>query len=184
MDRELWRVMRTSGPHVLPWGLTRRYGPLTQMRWDPHPAPRGEHIDVGVLYAALDITTTLAEAFAATRCVETTAGNPHLVSWVPTRPLRLLDLTGGWALRNRAAHSLAGATKDTCRSWAREICTAFADLDGLCAVSTMTGHPSIVLFARAEDSIPDSPATSRPLTDPTVLLVLSVAAAEIGYSLL
>ena len=99
----LWRVHRTVGLHVLPWNLFRTYGPLTSMRWDPHP---GEHPAAGtggVLYAAGDIATCLAEVYQTTRLVDTGSGAPALTAWTPLRALRLLDLTGTWALRNTAS---------------------------------------------------------------------------------
>ena len=48
----------------------------------------------------------------------------------------------------------------------------------------MTGHPNIVLWNAAADSIPTMPAFSRPLTHPLVWSIAQAAAAEIRYRIL
>ncbi|MGH3414332.1 MAG: RES family NAD+ phosphorylase [Marmoricola sp.] len=178
----LWRVHRTTGVHVLSWDALRTWGPLPSMRWDPHPLPVGEHVD-GVLYAAPALETALAEAFATTRMVDTASFDPHATAWRPTRHLRLLDLTGGWALRNHAANALSAAPRSTCRAWARVIRATWPDLDGLWTPSTMTGDPTVVLWSPAGGTFPASPGFSRPLGHPTVRAVIRAAATAIGYSL-
>ncbi len=66
----LWRVHRTTGEHVRPWNELRTFGPLPSMRWDPHPGPQpADHPD-GVLYAASDVATSLAEIYQSTRVIE------------------------------------------------------------------------------------------------------------------
>ena len=42
----------------------------------------------------------------------------------------------------------------------------------------MTGHPNIVLWNAAADSIPTMPSFSRPLTHPLVWSIAQAAAAE------
>lgn len=180
----LWRVHRTVGLHVLPWNQFRTYGPLTSMRWDPHP---GEHPAAGtggVLYAAGDIATCLAEVYQTTRLVDTGSGAPALTAWTPLRALRLLDLTGAWALRNTASAALTAAPRVVCRRWARAIHTTWPDLDGLYVTSTMTGRPNVVLWQPAADSTPALPAFSRSLATPLVWSIAHVAATKIGYAIL
>jgi len=179
----LWRVHRAAGAHVLPWNALRRFGPLPSMRYDPQPPPPGESAE-GVLYATTDPTTGLAEVFQVTRLIDTVSFQPHLTAWAPTRPLRLLDLTGAWALRNSAAHALAAAPRNTVRSWVRAIRAAWPDLDGLWTPSTLTGRPNVVLFNPAADGFPPAPAFSRPLGHPVVRAIVARAAADIGYRVL
>lgn len=177
----LWRVHRTTGAHVLPWNALRNYGPLPSMRWDPHPDSRpGRHVD-GVLYAATDAATALAEVFQTTRLIDTRVGAPRLTAWEPTRPLRLLDLSGTWLIRNGASAALTVAPRATCRSWARATHLTWPHLDGLAVPSTMTGDPNVVLWNAAEDSLPESPAFSRALAHPLVWSIAQAAAARIGY---
>lgn len=180
----LWRVHRTAGEHVLPWNQLRTYGPLPSMRWDPHPGPSpGARCD-GVLYAAGDLATSLAEVYQTTRVIDTRAGTPTLTAWHPQRPLHLLDLSTTWLLRNSASTALLAAPRSVCRRWARAIYTTWPDLDGLYVPSTMTGRPNIVLWTAGADSIPMMPEFSRPLAHPLVWSITQAAAGEIGYTIL
>jgi hypothetical protein len=109
----LWRIHRTAGEHVLPWNTLRTYGPLPSMRWDPHPGAEPISTAEGVLYAAADIGTSLAEVYQTTRVIDTRAGAPTLTAWQPQRGLRLLDLSGTWLLRNSASAALLAAPRST-----------------------------------------------------------------------
>ena len=180
----LWRIHRTQGPHVLGWNQLRTFGPIPTMRYDPHPEPAGPSTE-GVLYTATSLATALAETFQATRVVDTRSFAPQLTAWTPTRDLRLLDLTGGWALRNGAAFSLATAPKSTCRAWARQIRATWPDLDGLWAPSTMTGDANVVLWNPAHTSLRAAPDFSRPLAEPTLHAITArIAQHELGYRLI
>lgn len=180
----LWRVHRTVGEHVLAWNRLRSYGPLATMRWDPHPQPLADH-ETGVLYAATDLATSLAEVFQTTRLVDTDSFAPQATAWRPTRPLSLLNLTEGWALRNGAAAALVAAPRSTCRAWARSIHATWPELDGLWVTSTMTGQPTVVLWDHAADSFPAAPEFSRPLADPTMRAIVErIARRELNYGIL
>lgn len=177
----LWRVHRTTGEHVLPWNALRTYGPLPSMRWDPHPGSvPGPHPE-GVLYASADIATALAEVYQMTRVIDTRTGTPRLTAWQPVRPLRLLDLSRTWLIRNGASAVLPAAPRSTCRRWACAIHATWPHLDGLTVPSTMTGGPNVVLCNAAADSIPESPSFSRALAHPLVWSIAQAAAEEIGY---
>jgi RES domain len=180
----LWRIHRTEGEHVLPWNTLRTYGPLPSMRWDPHPGLQPTSVTEGVLYAAADVATSVAEVYQTTRVIDTRAGAATLTAWQPQRRLRLLDLSGTWLLRNTASAALLAAPRSTCRRWARAIYTTWPELDGLYVPSTLTGRPNIVLWNAAADSIPTMPSFSRPLTHPLVWSIAQAAAAEIGYHIL
>ena len=196
LTEALWRIHPTQGAHAPRWNQLRTYGPVEHMRWDPHPPVEhmgwdpyppvvpSEHPDHGVLYAALDLTTALAEVFQTTRVIDTNASAPHLTAWKPTRPLMLLDLVNSqWALRNGAAAALTAADRSVCRFWAREIHAQLPTVDGLLVPSTMTGRPAVVLWSRASDSFPSAPGFSRPLAYPLVWSIARAAAAEIGYGI-
>ena len=90
-------------------------------RWDPHPEPPGDHPGEGVLYTAGDLMTCVAEVFADTRIIDTRCDTPVLQIWQATRAMRLLDLSGQWALRNGASAALDSAPRSTCRAWARAV---------------------------------------------------------------
>lgn len=178
----LWRVHRTTGEHVRPWNELRTYGPLPSMRWDPHPGRQPDHPD-GVLYAASDVTTTLAEVYQPTLRIDTRAGVPRLTAWEPTRPLQLLDLSGTWLLRNAASAALLAAPRSICRRWARAIYATWPELDGLHAPSAMTGRINVILWTASADAMPAAPAFSRPLEQPLVWSLAQAAAVEIGYQI-
>lgn len=168
---------------MLAWNAFRAFGPLTAARYDPHPCPSGEYPARGIAYAAADLRTAIAEVYQATRRVDTTTGAPHATSFTPTRPLRLLDLTGTWPIRNGAAHSLTAAPRPTCRSWSRTIHQQWDDLDGLWAPSTLTGAPIIALYSRAASAMPATPAFSRPLDATMLWTMVARCAADIRYSI-
>lgn len=177
----LWRVHRTVGEHVLAWNELRRFGPLPSMRWEPHPGPTPAPSDEGVLYASGDVATALAEVFQTTRLIDTRMSAPRLTAWQPTRPLRLLDLSGTWLIRNGASTALLSAPRSICRRWARAIRTTWPELDGLAVPSTMTAAQNVVLWGPAADVMPELPAFSRDLAHPLVWTLAQQAADEIGY---
>jgi len=150
------------------------------MRFDPHPDPLGEHDD-GVLYAAMDLATALAEVFQAGRAIDVRSFAPWVTSWTPVRNLALLDLTDTWALRNGAAPSLSSAPRSVCRAWSRAIRSSWPELDGVLTPSNMTGRACVVLWNPARDSFPSRPAFSRPLASPELLAVARHLATQIGY---
>jgi RES domain-containing protein len=178
----LWRLHRTAGENVIAWNALRFWGP-SHARFDPQQPPPGPS-DRGVSYAALDITTCLAELFQDRRAVDTVRGAPYLTAWRPGRTLHLLDLTGTWPIRNGASHLINTGPHDLCRAWARAIDSRWADLDGLWHVSAMTGEPEIALFTAAADTFPPRPLFSRPLSDPGTRGWVAAAAEQIGYDLI
>ncbi len=180
----LWRIHRTQGSRVLPWNQPRTFGPIPTMRYDPQPHPAATSTE-GVLYTATSLATALAETFQATRVIDSGSFGPQVTAWTPTRDLRLLDLTGSWALRNGAGFALATAPKSVCRAWSRQIRATWPDLDGLWAPSTMTGDANVVLWNPGRTSLPAAPDFSRPLAEPTVHAIASrIARQELGYRLI
>ncbi|MBB3037931.1 RES domain-containing protein [Hoyosella altamirensis] len=177
----VWRIHRTRGTHVLPWNSFREFGPVVSSRYDPHPPERGIHPGFGIMYTACSVRTSVAEVFQTTRRVNTMTGAPYLTSWMPVRPLKLLDLTQSWAVRNNAAYALTAAPRPTCRAWSHAIHQQWEDLDGLWAPSTMTGESMPVLYDRAAAAIPSAPDFSRPLSHPLVWSLIERAAETVGY---
>src|SRR5271166_4552927 len=73
----LWRVYFTGGAYPGAWNAFRYFGP-SESRFDHHePPPRVQAR--GILYAAGDATTCLAEVFQATRVIDRAASAPWLV---------------------------------------------------------------------------------------------------------
>lgn len=185
-DGPLWRIHAIGGPHPARWDEARTHGPL-DARWDPHPDPRGDHPDHAVLYAATDTTTSFGEVFWPRRVVDLGENQRQLTGWLPTRALRLLDLTDSWASRQGAAAALTAAPKATCRAWSRvihaELVLDGPRLDGIWAPSTITGRPVSVLFRPALDAHPTAPEISRPLSHDDLVVTVAEALDELGYGL-
>lgn len=176
------RIHGTAGPGAPAWHQLRHFGPLPA-RFDPHPTPTGHHADAAVMYVADAFDTALAEVFQATRTVSPSAPNrPYLTVWYATRSLRLLDITGTWAIRNGASHALNTGPHSVRRAWARAIAAHPARVDGLRYTSAMTGSPAAVLFLPAADGFPTLPTLSLPLDHPGLAHALHAAANRIRYT--
>lgn len=178
----LLRIYFRGGAHPAAWDAMRSWGPVSTCRFDPHPPPPGDHPSERVAYAARDLPTALAEVFQGTWVIDRRRDLPHLAGWTPTRPLRVLDLSGDWALRARATGQINAGARETCRSWARAIRARWPDLDGLRHRSTLTQDATCVtLWAPAQDAFPAAPTLDRALDDPAVLPWLLGAVDRIGY---
>lgn len=181
----LFRLHRVFGRHPSRWNEFRTFGPITNCRWDPHPEPAGECPERGVLYAAGDPTTALAEFFQAHRMIRLT-DSVMITGWKPTRPLRLLDMSTNWPIRNKAGRALSHAPRSTSRAWARAIIAQVPDNDdGLVSDSTLTGRPSsaFALWPTSANSFPTDPEMSLPLDSPALSAVIAKAAEEINYAI-
>ncbi len=180
---ELWRVHFAGGRRRTSWDTFRHYGPVTSSRFDPHlPPPRVQ--DRGVLYAADQITTCVAEVFQATRVIDRVLREPWLTGFRLTRPVALVDCTGAWPTRAGASMNLNSGPRNRARAWARAIYQALPDAEGLYYGSSMfANQPSVALFERAEDAISATPTFHRPLAHGGLTPHLRVAAGRLGYSL-
>lgn len=176
----LVRVIRTQGDYLVPWNDLRRYGPLAGMRWEPHPPPAQAHSKIGVSYQAADLATALAEVWQSTRIIDTATQAPTAFIWTPTRPLRLLDVTGTWPLRMGAAAALTAAPRPVCCAWARQIRASLPYLDGLHAHSTMTGASTVALFTA--EAFPAAPDAVIPLDSDLGVALSELIAEHIGYA--
>ena len=58
----VWRIYNLGGAHAGAWNRFRRWGPVPNMRFDPHSPPPREQ-SRGVLYGALRVYTCFAEVF-------------------------------------------------------------------------------------------------------------------------
>src|SRR5271170_3478453 len=75
----LWRIYFAGGAHPATWGGFRFYGP-TNARFDHHARPPSVQAR-GIIYAASDLVTCLAEVFQATRVIERASGDPWIVGF-------------------------------------------------------------------------------------------------------
>jgi hypothetical protein len=183
-SEQLFRIHATSGRHPSRWNHLRTWGPANS-RWDPHPLPPGVHPRHGVLYAATDTSTAFGEIFQEDRTIDLREDDRYLTGWRPTRPLRLLDLTDTWPLRNGATADLSTADKETCRGWGRaihdQLSLGTSEVEGLYTRSTITGRPVVTLFAAAVDSLPAAPEVSRALSHADLVLIVEQAKVDTGF---
>jgi hypothetical protein len=181
----LWRVYKTRGGYPQAWDELRHFGPVDDMRFDPHPLPQGIHSDSGVLYAATLPHTALGEVYQETRHIQRAFQGNAIVSWTPTRPLALLDLTSNWPVINGGAASMQMDDKEHTREWAHAIDLQFgADIDGLAHRSSINDQPMVTLFARTErvPAFPARPAFHAMLIDPSADMIVDLAVQELGFT--
>lgn len=178
----LYRVYFQAGPHPTRWNQLRHYGP-TLARFDHHELPPRvqQH---GILYAARQPVTALAEVFQARRTIDASAGEPWLLGFRLARDLRLLDLTGAWPTRAGASMALSSGPRPRARRWSRAIYGAYPAAEGLWYPSSMHANaPAVALYERGADALPAAPVLHRALADPILQVVLENAALELGYGL-
>lgn len=168
------------------WNELRWHGPIRSNRWDPQAGPLSVRATAGVSYVGTDYATAFAEVFQGDRAITLTADRA-LSGWRPSRPLELLNLTGGegagdWAVRHGASASLPQAPKSTCRAWARAILGQLGErIDGLLVPSTVTGDPMVVLFPRSTTAFPTAPSFSRTLEQADVLTLAVRVRNRLGW---
>lgn len=181
-----WRVHRTEGEHILAWNALRTFGPV--LRFDPHPLPKGEHVQHGVWYGASTPCAALGEAYQVDRTIDRERGRPYLTGLSFTRPLTLLDLAadsqGAWATRAGGTFAISTAPHTVTQQWARHIREAFPDLDGLRYNSRFAGDPCLALFTPATSAMAARPRISLPLAHPDLASRIASAAKRLGYGVI
>src|SRR4051812_14044998 len=165
------RIYTPGGRFPSRWSDLRFPGP-TLSRFDHHdPPPRLQ--SKGILYAAADATTCLAEVFQGTRMVDRHGGDPWLVVFELARDLVLLDLTGAWPTRVGASMAIHSGPRPRAQRWSRVIHASYPKLDGLLYCSSMhANRQAVALYERAHNAMPEAPVFHRALSDPALLPML------------
>ncbi|MCI9889348.1 RES family NAD+ phosphorylase [Micrococcales bacterium 31B] len=180
----LWRAYATGGAHPQAWNSLRHFGPAPGMRFDPHPLPQGHHDHVGVMYTATLPTTSLAEVFQSSRVIERSLDARAMVSWRPTRTLKLLVLTTNWPVLNGSAAAMMMDAKHNTQPWARAIHEHLRnDIDGLYHLSSLTSQPLVTLFSGAvsNPSFPARPDFNVLLAARAADIIIDQATRDLGY---
>lgn len=195
----IYRIFRTGGAHPVSWPTFRDYGPLIGGRFDHHVPPKGSSTARAMLYGAANvgdkaanvgdeaaIATCLVEAFQATRVIDRSDLTPYLAAFIPTRPLRLLDLRHNWPARAGTTGALNAGPHSRSHQWSRKIYATYTDLDGLLYPSAVAGigGANVALYERATDAMPRQPLLNEPLTHVALALPLRRAADRFGFDLI
>ena len=185
-DDALWRVYYRASAHPAAWNKLREFGPVEDMRFDPHPLPKGVHPGIGVTYAASSSQTALAEAFQE-RLIDRRDMHPAIAGWVPTRPLTLLDLTSRWPVLNKGAAAIMMGDKEYTQAWARAIEYQLRDeIDGLYYLSSVDSQPCMALFTRTQrvNAWPARPDFAVALSDPALKPIMADMVEEYDYKVI
>ena len=184
-DVILWRIFRRGGAHPTTWNQFRYWGPVTTARFDHHlPPPKLQNR--GILYAATQVITSVAEVFQDGRSIDVALGDPWLVGFTLSEPVALLNLTGEWPTAAGASMNMtSSAARGRARRWARVIYGAYPQITGLWYGSSMHANtPCIALFDRAEHAMPQAPRVTLPLSDPRLDGDLRSFAYRLRYRLI
>ncbi len=187
------RVYRRGGAYPTLWNAFRFFG-LTSARFDHQLPDEGggpSEQQRGVLYAATDIVTALAEAFQQGRTVNRLANRPWLVSFALASELTLLDLTGTFPISVGASMKLASGPTLYSQNWSRGFYECYPGVHGLYYFGSLTNRPVMALYERAlyeraldAGVFPATPSVHRSLHDPLLIEPLRNACRTIGYDLL
>ena len=186
-DQPLFRIYKRGGNYPTLWNQFRHYGPLSRFdhhRTDEENEPRFE--DRGVLYAASDLPTALAEFFQHTRRrINRFDQHPWLASFRVPGEVQLLNLTDTYCVRAGASMKLVTGPFAHTQAWSRGFYDAYPEIHGLYYPSSMTNRPAFVFYERANTDalFPSTTQMHRALDSPVLLKPLVIAAQEIAYRL-
>ena len=179
----LFRIYRSGGRHATTWRHFRTFGPVRTGRFDHHPLPRDDHPDHGVLYAAFDVKTAVAEAFGDERMTDRVRDDPYIARFRLTRPVLSLDLASDWPTRAGGSQELSSGPRPTAQAWSRAIWEDLDEIDALLHPSSMHGGATnVALYERARSAIPDTPDRVLPLSLPAFEADLIRFATDLGYA--
>lgn len=181
----LHRVYRRGGDHPSLWNSFRYFGP-TAARFDHHLRDENGSArvqDRGILYAASDIVTALAEVFQEKRTVNRRVNHPWLVSCTLGCGLTLLDLTDTFAVKAGGSMKLVSGPTLYAQNWSRAFYAGYPDIRGTYYLSSLTNRPVTVLYERALSLGPFAPTPRfhRALDDALLIEPLRNACKDIGY---
>ena len=162
---DLWRVYSRGGDHPVRWNEMREFGPVSEMRFDPHRFGKGRmQPGIGVYYSATEAVTALAESYSRTKVIDRKTGTPAITRWTPERPLQLVDLTSTAVTHiSVAAVQMTGTTARS-RALARALYEQHgADIDGIYARSSVNNGTNVILFSRGVSAFPALPQVDSPL---------------------
>jgi hypothetical protein len=181
----LFRLYFRAGDSPGSWNTFRSFGPLASARFDHHPPPQGDHPHLGILYAAPEIKTCVAEVFQNTRNINLRRRDPWLVGFELIREVRLLDLCSNWPTRMGASTQISSGRRDIVRGWSADIHAAYPGLEGVLYASSMNAsRGATALYERGESALPARPVLHEPLAHPGLRADLERFKDDVGYGLI
>ena len=186
-DIPLFRIYKRGGEFPTLWNQFRHYGPLS--RFDHHVLNDADEPCAqsrGVLYAASDLATTLAEFFQHRR--RRINRSDQVLGSQPSDyrgPFHCLDLTDTFSVLVGASTKLFSGPFRHTQAWSRGFYEAYPDIQGLYYRSSLTNRITVVFYERTntQQLFPATTGMHRPLDSPLMLRPLTIAAQEIGYRL-
>lgn len=178
-------MFATAGAYPVSWNLPRAFGPI-DARFDHHPPGRSPriHADYSILYAAEQPSAALAEFFQKTRVINRSLNRPWIAQFTLADKLTLLDLTGGWIVKQKGGAAIASGPREQARKWSRVFHAAYPHVDGICYRSSLNPEwLAVSLYERAIRALPKEPLVQAPLTDARLAPLLDFAIHETGYDL-
>ena len=184
-DQPLFRIYKRGGEHPTLWNQFRQFGPLS--RFDHHlPNKENEPYlqNRGVLYAASDLPTAVAEFFQHTRRrINRFDQSPWVAAFRLPGEVQLLNLTDTFCVCVGASMKLTTGPFSHTQAWSRGFYDAYPNIHGLYYLSSMTNRAAVLFYDRANqrELFPPTTQMHRPLESPLMLKPLAIAAKEIGY---
>ena len=180
---ELWRLYFRGGSYPTTWNAFRFFGPVRTARFDHHqPPPHAQ--ERGILYAARDGPTCIAEVFQELRLIDRSRRDPWLVGFALVRSIRLLNLCGTWPKIAGASMALSSRPRPRAQRWSGAIYDALPNADGLLYPSSMfANQPAVALYERSRHALPGAPFFHAPLTHPGLAVPLYHVARQLHYGL-
>lgn len=183
LGARLWRLHFLGGDHPNAWNDFRFYGP-TNSRFDHHLEPKGEHEDRGILYAADEGRTCLAECFQRTMTIDKQRDAPHLAVFDLGADVKLLDVMGGWITRAGGNMAIGSGSRKQARAWSRAFYEAYPEIQGIRYASSMDANrPAVALYERAISALPPAPEDDLPLSDSGLAAILADTCHALGYEI-
>lgn len=183
----LHRIYKRGGSHPTLWNSFRQYGPLSRFDHQFTTEDNEPQLqDRGVLYAASDIATVVAEFFQyPRRRINRDKHRPWLASFNLPGELQLLNLTDTFCVRVGASMKIMTGPFAHTQAWSQGFYEAYPQIQGLYYASSLTNRPAIAFYERANtgDLFPSTTRLHRELANPLLHRPLQIVAQEIGYRL-
>ncbi len=183
----VWRLFCQGGTYPTDWNRLRYYGP-TSSRFDHHVCcPNGKPGmgNRGIMYLAVGpdaIATCLAEFFQFSRTINRYLNKVSLTAFSLKDDLLLLNFDSHFPTRIGASMAINTGPRPKARRWAQQLYEAYPNAQGIYYPSSMYANkPSLALFERGKDVIPDQYEFNRRLSAKGLANTIAITASKIGY---